>query len=557
MRVKEVLYDGESAEDPNVSWAIAVNEAIREPLSEYLDATQRQFRGVAIAAVGLGAIGIAAIVVGEGMLLGMAMLAAGILGGAGGWYYLQQREPSITVRSVEKRYWTGHVFADDGSAFIYDATAAVSPKQFELRRLPGTDSLESASDQLAALDDLPAVMSAESNTESTFLETLEVVREVIASAETYQVEAPLVADGSTEHQAINALLSYAEGAPIDVPVDIDEPDARHAIDALTELEDMALGDGGETHLDRIREQSREFSLELNDSQTSTFEALNEHIAEAADVFGMVSYHFYCPDCQLDEIDSRLSLDDPANGTFHCETCRSDHSPESVLPRHRIKDDLVNPIWDQLWIEKDDQRREVYEGIENQKNELVEREFEQRREEIRTASDRIADLRSRIRDLQTKAKAAEGTVEEVGKLMVKYERLSEARKAEFTADVEETYATIDRETERVLNETRLQEHEQLEQAEQAAGQKAALMREEKRRREIERFVAEQRLADRRTAAELNQSAAVADADLGQRGRHHREEWMVTTRGRLPMSDTINKMRMKKDRVLGVSANGGGE
>jgi DNA repair exonuclease SbcCD ATPase subunit len=224
----------------------------------------------------------------------------------------------------------------------------------------------------------------------------------------------------------------------------------------------------------------------------------------------------------------------------------------VIPRHRLRDEIVNHVWDHLWTEKDDQRREVYENIEDRKHELQEKEFEQRREEIRSATDRIRDLRSRIRDLRTEAKAAEGKVDEIGDLMVKYDRLHRERKQEFRSDVKEAFAEIDRQTERILEETRNEEQNRIEQAQEAAREKAEMIREEERRRQMDKFLAEQQRADERAKAEMEQRAALHEKEMGIEQRQHREDWMLKTRGRTSFSSLINRVKMRKDRLLGASA-----
>jgi len=255
----------------------------------------------------------------------------------------------------------------------------------------------------------------------------------------------------------------------------------------------------------ISEMSRELVSELSGMQSTAIDLLNDHIDATADAFGMMSYNFYCPRCQLDDIDSTVELVSPQDDAWHCDTCQTEHTTEELLPRHRIKDDVVNPTWDQLWIEKDDERRRIYENISDQKAELEEREFEQRREEIRSSADRIRDLRSRIRDLKKEADAAQAKVSAIGDMMLKYERIHEQRKQEFEKEVQSAFDEIDAETEELLEETRDIEQKRLEEAQKEAKQNAEMMREEERRREAEKFMAEQERADQRTKGNMQQQA----------------------------------------------------
>ena len=343
------------------------------------------------------------------------------------------------------------------------------------------------------------VMTEETNVEERFIDSLEDVETAIRDSRSHEVRAPVL---DRDHPAVDTLsrLSYhAEADPVEAAgVSLTLSEATEQTETFGEFESMANEDHGESVLLDVSEQSREIATQLSDSQEEAAERLNEHIQRAGDMFGIVSYHFYCPDCESDDVTSRLELRDA--GEWFCPTCRSSFPLDGGIPRHRIRDELVLDIWDQLWIEKDDQRREVYESIEDQKAELEEREFEQRREEIRTAEERIKDIRTRIRDLQTEAKAKQGIVDEIGRLMVKYERLNEQKKEQFRTDVADAFERIDAETERALAETEGTIQDRIEEAEQEAEEKAEMLREEERQREREKVAYEQARADERAAKE---------------------------------------------------------
>ncbi|MFB6077879.1 MAG: hypothetical protein ABEJ80_02730 [Halarchaeum sp.] len=556
MRVTNVVYETDDPVDDRAEAALAVNEGVRGPLSEFLDTQHRRLRYAATAAVALVVVGVGALVTGAGTI-GIALIALGVLTGGGGYGYVQTRSPDITVESVERGLWSGHSLPVQNGTMVYDATASSEPTAFELERLAETDAIATATDDLADLEDFPVVMDRDEPIEGRITETLEAVRDEIQTAEQHTVEVPVVDASEPAADAIEAFADLADADPVDTDVAVDPAEARADVGELNQLEQMATADGAEADLQDVSDTGRKLVRDLTGMQETAIDLLNDHIGTAADAFGLVSYNFYCPDCQTDDVESTVALTDPEAGRWHCDTCRTTHDTAAVIPRHRIKDDLVNPVWDQLWIEKDDQRRELYENIEDQKAELEEREFEQRREEIRTATDRIRDLRSRIRDLKTEAKAAEGKVSEIGDLMVKYERLHEERKRSFEREVESSFAEIDEETDRILEATRNEEQERIEQAEQAAQEKAQLMREEERRREVEKFVAEQEREDARVQARMQQAQELHGEEMDLEKRHHREEWMLETRGRTSFSGLIDEGRLKKDRVLGASAYEGGE
>lgn len=583
MRVSSVLFEVDEPIDESRARALAVNEVLREPVSEFLDDQRTKRRWCAAIVVAGTLLGVAAI----GMTnvpapVALALLLGGPAVGIGGYTYLDRQDPDVTVTAVEKGYWTGYSIPDEKGVVVYDASDSLDRSAFNLERLSDRETITEATERLADLDEFPVVMDRNGDVEATFTGTLEDVQTEIANAEQHTVEAPVVSAESPAAEAVEFFAERADEDSLGVDVAVPEEDAEADVTELADLERIAAADDDEAELEELSAASRNLVGDLSQMQETAVDLLNDHVAVAADALGLVSYHFYCPDCQMDDIDSRVSLSDADAGKWYCETCRSTHRMETVVPRHRIKDDVVNPTWDQLWAEKDDERREIYENIEDQKQELQEREFEQRREEIRTTTDRIRDLRSKIRDLKTQAKAAEGTVDEIGDLMVKYERLHERRKRQFQQEVQDSFAEIDAQTERILEETRNEEEERIERAEQEAKEKAQLMREEERRREMEKFVAEQQMANARTQMKMEQDAAHHQEEMAQQAaltqaemahdamlheeemelerRHHRENWMLKTRGGTSTLDIIDRAKMWKDRRPFASAStydGGGD
>ncbi|MFC7235563.1 hypothetical protein [Halosegnis marinus] len=548
MRVTDVLYEADDPVDEERARALAVNEVLREPVSAALDDQRSTRRLGAAAAVAGVVLGIGAIAANVGVAVGAVLIVLGLAAGGGAYLYAQRQTPDVTVKSVDRGYWTGYTIPDEAGVVVYDATDSVETTSFDLERLDDEDAVGAVREELDAMGDFPVVMPHDRNVEAEFTRTLDGIKSEIENANRTTVEAPVVPASGPEAAAVEAFASRAdEGTTVAADVEVDADDAEADVAELAELERMAATADGAAELEAVSERSRELVGELSGAHESAVDLLNNHIGTTADAFGLVSYNFYCPDCLTDEIDSLVELSDPEAGEWYCDTCRSHHETEAVVPRHRIKDDLVNPVWDQLWIEKDDERRRIYENIEDQKAELEEREFEQRSEEIRSSTDRIRDLRSRIRDLKTDAKASRGKVDEIGELMVKYDRIQEERKEAFRGEVEESFAEIDRKTDRILEETRNQEQERIDAAQKAAEEKAETMRAEKRRREAEMFMARQEREDRRTMAEMQQRGELHSEEMDMEKRHHRENWMIETRGGTGLIDRIDQFKMGKDRL----------
>ncbi|WP_121820713.1 coiled-coil domain-containing protein [Halostella salina] len=556
MRVTDVCYEqGEGVEEERAR-AFAVNEVLRGPLSEFLESQEAQAkRAAAVGAIGI-VLGGALLIGGSQGTLGAGLIVVGAVIGGGGLYYVRSQDPDVTVTGVRKGYWTSYCVPEGDGAVLYDATDSRQRTTFNLELLDDRDRIARAREQLQDVEEFPVVMPADENVEETVAETLESVSEELDSARERTVSAPVIGRTEPAADAVDFLADRAVADPIPTETAIDPGQARDDVSALADLKSMAATADGDAELEAVSESSRTIASDLSGHQETAIGVLNDHIETAADAFGIVSYHFYCPDCLTDDVETRLELVDPDDGTWVCETCRNHHETAETVPRHRIEDDIVNPVWDQLWTEKDDERRRIYEEIEDQKADLTEREFEQRQEEIRSATDRIRDLRSRVRDLETQAKAAEGTVDEIGELMVKYEHLHQERKAEFQTEVSEAFAEIDAKTEQILAETRNEEQERIEAAEQAAQEKAELMREEKQKRERAKFMARQQMENKRTKASMQNERATTAAKLSQSAKQHKQDVLLDTHGSLSSSKHINNARKWKVDNLGASKNGGG-
>jgi hypothetical protein len=508
--------------DEQEAQALAVHEAIEDEIEEHVDQQATYLKLILGGAVGAVVLGL--LLVGSGTPgAGAGIAGIGVLAGVGGGAYLNTREPDMTVQSIEKGYWTGHLVPDEEGTVLFDATESVQRQEFTLNLLDNPDRVKTVNQYLNTMGDFPIVMTDETNVEKEFVDVITAIQAEIENSNTRRVSAPIIEGDHPAIKTLSSLSSKANKEQINAGgVSLPREEAVNQVQKFNEFETLADEDHGESLLLDVSEQSRELANELSGLQETATELLNDHIGTAGDMFGSISYNFYCPDCIEDDIESQLEVLNK-DGEWYCDTCRSNHEPGEGVTRHQIRDDIVLDLWDQLWIEKDDQKRQVYESIEDQKSELEEREFEQRREEIRTVEERIKDIRAKIRDLKTKAKAKEGTIEEIGQLMTKYDRIKQNRVDAFQQDVSEAFEEIDAETERVLEETENLVEDRIEEAEKEAKEKAKVMREEERQRHREKMAHQEQLAQKQAAHQeqlAQKQAAHQDRLTAASMRHNR-------------------------------------
>jgi hypothetical protein len=512
MRVTSVIFDSnDRPEDTDRSIALAINEAIRRPLSTHLNRQRRRARNVALVAGTLVVVGVLLLVGDIGGVVGLLLPLVGLIIGVVGYVWIQSNEADITITGVDKNYWTGYRIPTENGTVLYDATDGVANVELDLEMIADMEAVADTSVYLDELqhsvndtETLPVVMDRDREFEERFLDNLWKVRAELSDANTRTVSAPFITADTAEWNAVDRLADHADASATKTSVDVAPEDAEADVTALTELEEMAA-ERDDADLKIISTAGQAVADTITDQQERSIAVLNDHISTVGDTLGLVSYNFYCPECLRDDVESQLTFDNSATERLHCDTCRSTLAPSDAVARHCIKDDLVNPVWDQLWAEKDDERRQIYENIEDQKTDLEEREFEQRREEIRASEDRIKELRNRIRDLRTEADAAEGKVREIGELMVKYDRLREQRKREFEAEIAQTFDDIEAEVDRLIDATRDVHNDRIETARKKAEKKAQVMREEKRKREAEKQAAQAEAFEDAAEAIMEQEA----------------------------------------------------
>ena len=516
MRVSSVVYSDQRGLDEQEAQALAVHKAIKDDVEEHVDQQATYLKLIIGGAVGAILFGL--LLVGSGTPgAGVGIAGIGALVGVGGRAYLNGREPDTTVQSIENGYWTGHLVPDDEGTVLFDATESVQPQEFTLSLLNNPDRAKTADQYLNTMGEFPVVMTDETNVEQEFVDVITTIQAEIENSDTRRISAPIIESDDPAVKTLSSLGLRADKEQIDAGgVSLPREEAVNQVEKFNEFETMADEDHGESLLLNVSKQSRELANELSGLQETATGLLNDHIGTAGDMFGAISYNFYCPDCIDDDIESQLEVLSK-DGEWYCDTCRSNHDPGESVTRHQIRDDIVLDLWDQLWIEKDDQRRQIYESIEDQKAELEEREFEQRREEIRTTEEHIKDVRSKIRDLQTKAKAKEGTIEEIGQLMIKYDRIAEGRVDDFQQDATEAFEEIDAETERVLEETENLVEDRIEEAEKEAKEKAEVMREEERQRHREKMAHQEQVAQKQAAhrEQVAQKQAAHNSQLAEK------------------------------------------
>lgn len=540
MRVPTGVFGSDGPVEQRREVALVVADAVADEVRSHLDAVRTRVRYASAAAVASLGLAVALAVTGPASVAAVVGVA-GVVGSVGYAWWSFQSDPDAQVIEAEKRYWTGYVVPQPNGSFVYDATGTVVPTELEVEQFGDMSLLADGADSFADEFELPVVQTDECDVEAAVRNRLAATRSQVRATETVQFEAP-IADTTGE------VAAALESLPVDSAVDdvrtdtveFDLSEATAQADRIRETETMALESDPDRALADLKTDSADLVDTLTTTKTNAVRRLNEHVDVAGEITSMASHNFYCPDCIEDDVYSRLDLEFGDGPQWFCETCRDRFGPaDDPVPKHRLKDELVEEVWDRLWIEKDDERRRIYENIEDQKADLEEREFEQRQEAIRTAWDRIRDRRSKVRDLETEAKAERGAITEIGRVMEKYDRLAAERRQAFEADVADAMDRIEEETRAAIEEMRNYEEEKIEESQQEARERAELARIEEQKRHQEKM------------AKLDGIKKAQEELLDHEKTAHEREMLMDARGGTSMSSVMNSYHMKKGKLFGFS------
>jgi ribosomal protein L37AE/L43A len=496
-----VIDDGEPVAGRTEA-ALVLNDIVSEEIEATLEKRKQTLRRCIAGVAALIGFGVVLLVL-QRFLVGGGLIAVAIIGGLVAVQYVRTIDPDVEVTGVEKRYWTTHLFPEEDGTIVYDATGTVEDSHLEFYQLENEQILDHAQRYLQMQQSKPIVMNSEDNVEAQLRQMLAAVQSEIENPQRIDFSAPLIKRDTDLSRSLAELGTYASTSETDsVGVDIESTDAESDIETIESLGQAAAVGETKNKLETIKQGAGARVEDFQTTQEQAIEILNDHVESVGDVLALNTYNFYCPVCDEDGIDSKL---DYSSGEWFCATCQQTFDEHVIIPKHRMKDHLVSDIWTQLWVEVEDERRAIYENIEDRKSDLEEREFEQRRMEIKEAANRIKDLRSDIRDLRTEAKAGIGRIEETGDLMVKYERLDDDRQKQFQNDIKEAIEEVDQKTRRILEETEGIEQKQLVKSKEKT----------KERREPER-PDQQRVHREETAIKENGFEELVPASNGDNG-----------------------------------------
>ncbi|OKY77365.1 MAG: putative ATPase [Candidatus Methanohalarchaeum thermophilum] len=542
MNREKVLFSDKEL-DLNERIALAIGVAVKDDLKSYLKEKKKLF--IFSVLLPVVALILTFLLYGSLGLISLVFSFFGIGGGVFLYKRFKSMNPDLEVKGIEKRFWTLYSIPTNEKSFLYDATNTLPKKEFKLRNLIEVEELKNLKKDFEENVDLPVVLSKKGNIESQYKDNLKKIRQKLDEAEFLETKLPLIERESEIENSIKDTYGKSEEKSKKLPsIEVDLSDAKKEIENIKKIEEVASDSEGNKLLEEIEEGTQSEIEKIDSTQEKSIKLLNDFVDKSSDLLTIGSYNFYCINCIAEGVDSELELmSSEEKLKWVCPTCESEFSVSNLpVPKLRIKDELVEDIWDSLWIEKEDEKRKIYENIEDQKANLSEKEFEQKQEAIRNAWNRIKDIRSKIRDLKTEAKAAEGTVDRMGELMERYDRLKKEKKERFNKEVNKEFEKIDKKTQEIIEETRNYDAKKLNQASKETEKKAKAVKKEKEKRHREKIAMlsiNNKLEDRSSKAIGVTAQEISDQKKMQK-KHEKRDTLLKTRGktsRVPGVDTL--------------------
>jgi hypothetical protein len=170
--------------------------------------------------------------------------------------------------------------------------------------------------------------------------------------------------------------------------------------------------------------------------------VGENLAVFNRVLSIHSHEYLCPVCILEDVSSKM-LYDPAADRWTCPLCVNEVEPRfSTIRVHKIKNDLLNDIWDNLWIEKTDVRNQAIDDISNQKRNMANEEYKEKQQTLREFNALVKGLESKMRDLRSDVRAGLAFALKLGELMRKYEFADQVRIEQYLSQAEGVQKQVD-------------------------------------------------------------------------------------------------------------------
>jgi transcription elongation factor Elf1 len=434
---------------------------------------------------------------------GLALLIGGIIGaffilpalsllviGLGLLLYDHFGTPLVNIKKIEKRYWTGLWMPYQNGCMFLNSSNGMKEVPFSLQKITNMNQLKESMERATMpYKEFPVVFDHK-NFEEDFANDLETIISRLSDREERTVSIPVI---KTNHPVIDSIKKFQayfkQKGLKNIKTTSTQKELERKVRELRVIETSAFKNNLNEVFNEFESKAAEKIKRMTKKQKESIEFLNEHIEKIGEILSISHFFFYCPTCADQEVSSVLKYDTQKDSDkWYCSACENYFEYEDlIIPIHRMKNNLFNHVWDQLWIEKEDEKLKIYNNIRDQKLELREKEFNHLQETIRNSWNRIKDIRSEIRDMGYSADAQQDAIEKIGTMMVKYERLNQLRKEEFIRDVRIITDQIGRETQRIIKESRNYDQKQLDKAEAQVKKREKIRKVEEIKRHQEKIV----------------------------------------------------------------------
>lgn len=154
--------------------------------------------------------------------------------------------------------------------------------------------------------------------------------------------------------------------------------------------------------------------------------------EFQDNFALNSFSFYCPNCAEKGLYNEVFYDEERN-KWHCPVCGLYHDLEDLIVINKFKINVFYPVFDKLWVEKEDEIHRIDREYQKEINEIS-RHIET---EIRAAKDRfkqeLAEERRTIRAIKSEIMAYGIKIAALTETLDKYKEFSAESLDRYTRD----------------------------------------------------------------------------------------------------------------------------
>lgn len=461
----------------------------------------------------------------------LLLLLIVIAAAAAGYAYLSSLR--VDIESIRRVHWLAK-FEDVGDGHIMlDRSGTTSSTTFAFPVMrDNPDKLLSLNDRFKRLAEDDSILlplhdvelGSEdfrlpgNSLETEICSTLDEISNVYASSSDEKIN--MVAIDKTSkvvQRIISEMDNFVETDPVTVVRRTDDVEHEQILAKLREMTSLAYESINEVNpveymAQDIMKNSKELVLKIDEvRRRSLVDVLARQLDSLNQYYNFPNTKRYCPNCVnevmrnnsgdgmvVSIITSQASEDDITKerldkrdkvlrscllklnfrtGEWHCPLCSSIYDitdNESFYEMHQVKDEIIYPLWDILWMELSNEKAEIIREKERERRENINQELSELNNLLKEFADERRDLRAKANELMQTSISCSATLLSMIDTFEDYELISSGDAKKYRGRIEEMRMSQREDLAKLKDGLELAENDLKERSQAVSGRRSPLI-----------------------------------------------------------------------------------